>query len=63
VMTLADRVVVFDTNDCLFEQNKEKLVRLSIRSIEVGSAIINTQDKKVGIQWKRDIKEVPKAFD
>jgi len=62
-MTLADRVVILDRNNCLLEQNKEKLVGQSIRPIVVGNARIKTDNKKIEKQRKRDVKEVLQAFD
>lgn len=57
----ADRVILLDENKLLFEQNNEKITRLSTRSTVTGTAKIMTYEDIIEAQKKRDIKEAATA--
>ena len=53
----ADRAMLLDENQMLFEQNNEKTSRMSVRSTVVGSARVMSYEDIVEAQRKRDIKD------
>jgi hypothetical protein len=53
----ADRAILLDENNLLFEQNNEKTTRLSVRLTVTGNAKVMTYDDIVEAQRKRDVKE------
>lgn len=57
----ADRAILLDENQLLFEQNNEKTTRLSIRSTVVGSTKVMSYDDIIEAQRKRDLKDAPVA--
>ena len=58
---ITDRVLLFDENRLLFEQNNEKTIRDSVRPKVVGKAKIMCFDDIVEAQNKREKKEMEKA--
>ena len=52
----ADRAILLDENQLLFEQNNEKTTRVSIRSTVVGNAKVMSWDDILEAQRKRDMK-------
>lgn len=57
----ADRALLLDENRLLFEQNNEKVTRLSVRGTVVGTAKVMSYDDIVQAQQKRDAQEANTA--
>jgi len=53
-----DRVIFFDENKLLFEQNNEKIIRSFVRLIVVDIVKVMTYDNIIKTQRKRNIKEI-----
>ena len=58
---ITDRVLLFDENRLLFEQNNEKMTRDSVKPTVVGKAKIMCFDDIVEAQNKREKKEMERA--